>query len=76
MVNLILGCKFWIKLCKSIILLHECFQNMKQSSRYLFHDLINSVFIFLLYFHSNFKYANVWMVYVGAILVPTFFFLR
>ena len=57
------------------MLLHEHFQNMKQSSKYLFHDLINSVFILLLYFlpmilHKfSSKYSKVMVAYIGAILV-------
>ena len=50
LVNFILGFWFWSKLCKSLILPHEHFQSIKQSSRYLFHELINSVFILLQYF--------------------------
>ena len=51
------------------------FQNMKLSSRYLFHDLINPVVI-LMYFlpiisyRFSSKYAKVKVVYVGASLVP------
>ena len=48
MVNFILECRFWRKLCKSLMLLHGHFQNMKQSSMYLFYDLINSIFVLLL----------------------------
>ena len=54
---------------------HGHFQNMKQSSMYLFHDLMNSVFI-LLYFlpmisyRFSSKYAEVGVVYIAAILVP------
>ena len=55
---------------------HKHSQNMKQSSKYLFHDLINSVFILLLYFlpiildSFSSKYAKVRVAYVGSILVP------
>ena len=37
--------RFWNKLSKSLMLPHEHFQNIKQQSKYLFHDQINSVFI-------------------------------
>ena len=47
--NFILRYRFRSKLFKSLILPHVHFQNMKQSSRYLFHDLIN---YFLLYFFT------------------------
>ena len=48
MVNFILECRFWSKLCKSLMLPHDHFQNMKQ---YLFYDLINFAFILLFYFY-------------------------
>ena len=32
--NFILGCRFWSRLCNSLISPHEHFQNMKQSSKY------------------------------------------
>ena len=54
MVNSILGCRFESKLCKSLMLPHEHFQNMIESSRYLFYDLIKSVFILLLHFFRMF----------------------
>ena len=66
---------FWSKLCKSSMLHHGHFQNMKQSSKNLFHDLINSVFI-LFYFLSmisyrfSSQYTKVRVAYVCAILVP------
>ena len=56
---------------------HGNFQNMKQSSKYLFHDLVNSSFMSLLYFlpiisyRFTSKYARVKVTYVGAILVLT-----
>ena len=49
---------------------------MKQSSKYLFHDLVNSLFIFSLNFLSmisnkfSSKNAKVRVAYVGAIFVP------
>ena len=75
MVNFILGYRFWCKLCKSLMLPHWCFRIMKQSSRCLSYDIINSVFI-LLYFllmilhRFSFKYAKVRVAYVCGILVP------
>ena len=74
--NFILSCRLWSKLCKSSLLLHGHFQNMKQSSRYLSHDLIKSISILLPYIFmviSNWfssKYAKVRVAYVGTILVP------
>ena len=44
MMSFILGYRLRSKFWKSLI------QNMKQSSRYLFHDLKNTVFIFLYFF--------------------------
>ena len=49
MVNFILGCRFLSKLCKSLMLPQEYFQNMKQSSRHLFYDLIYSIFILIFF---------------------------
>ena len=55
---------------------HGHFQNMKQSSEYLFHDLVNSSFMLLPYFlpiisyRFSSKYARVRVAYVGTILVP------
>ena len=40
-VNFILGCRFCSRLCNSLMSPHGHFQNMKQSSKYLFHDLVN-----------------------------------
>ena len=51
-VNFILGCTFWNMLCNSLMCLHGHFQNMKQSSKYLFHDLVNSPFMLLPYFFT------------------------
>ena len=48
-VNFILGCTFCNRLSNSLMSPHGHFQNMKQSSKYLFHDLVNSSFILLLY---------------------------
>ena len=76
MVNFILGCRFLSKLCKSLMLPNGNSQNIDQSSRYLFNDPINSVFILLLYFllsisyRSSGKYVNFRVAYVGAILIP------
>ena len=49
-VNLILGCRLLSKLCKSLTSNNGLFQNMKQSSKNLFHDLVNFVFIFLYFY--------------------------
>ena len=49
-VYFILGCRFWSMLCKSIMFPCIKFQHMKPSSKYLFHDLVNSFFIFSSYF--------------------------
>ena len=75
-VNFILGCRFCSRLCNSLLFSYGHFQNMKQSSKYFFHDLVNSPFILLPYFLSiisyrfSSKYARVRIAYVGAILVP------
>ena len=39
-VNFILGCEFWRKLRNSLMSPNRHFQNIKQSSKYLFCDLI------------------------------------
>ena len=49
-VNFILGCRFCNRLCNSLMSPQGHFQNMKQSSKYLFHDLVNSSFMLLPYF--------------------------
>ena len=75
-VNFIFGYRFWSKFYNWLMFPHGHFQNMKQSSKYLFHDLVNSPFMLLLYFlpiilyRFSSKYAKVRVVYVGAILVP------
>ena len=75
-VNFTLGCRFCCRLCNSLISPHGHFQNMKQSSKYLFHYLVNSSFMSLPYFlhiisyRLSSKYARVRVAYVGAILVP------
>ena len=54
----ILECRFCSRLFNSLMSPHGYFQNMKQSSKYLFHDLTNSSFcrcrIFYLLFHIGF----------------------
>ena len=76
MVNFILGCKFWSKLYKSLILPQKHFQNTKKSFRYLFYDLMISVFIFLLYYfliipcRFSSKRTKFTSAYAGALLVP------
>ena len=75
-VNFILGCWFCSRSCNSLMSQHGYFQNMKQSSKYLFHDLVKSSFMSLLYFLPiisymfSSKYARVRVAYVGAIFVP------
>ena len=49
-INVILGCRFCSRLCNSLMSPHGHFQNMKQSSKYLFHDLVNFPFMLLAYF--------------------------
>ena len=49
-VNFILGCRFRSRLCYSLMSPHRHFQNMKQSSEYFFHDLVNFPFMLLPYF--------------------------
>ena len=75
-VNSILGCRFWCRLCNSLMSSHVHFKNMKQSSKYLFHDLVNSSIMLLPYFlpiisnRFSSKYARVWVAYVGTMFVP------
>ena len=75
-VNFILGCRICSRLCNSFKSPHGHFHDMKQSSRYLFHDLLNSSFSPLPYFwpivlyRFSSKYARVRVTCVGAILVP------
>ena len=75
-VNFILGCRSCSRLCNSSMSPHRHFQNMKQSSKYLVHDLVNSSFMSLPYFlpiisyRFSFRYAGARVAYVGAILVP------
>ena len=74
-VNFILGCRFCSRLCNSLMSSHGHFQNMKQSSKYLFYDWVNSSFMSLPYFlhiisyRFSSKYASVRVAYVGTILV-------
>ena len=53
-VNFILGCRFCSNSCNSLISPHGSFQNIKQSSKYLFHDLVNSSLMLLPYFFTNY----------------------
>ena len=75
-VNFILGCRFCSRLYNSLMSPHGHFQNMKQSSKYLFHDLVNSSFMSIPYFLpiSSYRFyskcAWVRVAYVGGILVP------
>ena len=75
-VNFILVCRFCSRSCNSLMFPHGYFQNMKQSSKYLFHDLVKSLFILSPYFlpiisyRFSSKYASVRVAYVVAILVP------
>ena len=54
-VNFSLGFGFWSKLCTSLMLPHEHFQDVKQSSRYIFYD-INLVLI--LFLHTFFMISD------------------
>ena len=75
-VNFIFGCRFYSRLCNSLMSSRGHFQNMKQTSKYLFNDLVNSSFKSLPYFlpiisyRFSPKYARVRIAYVGAILFP------
>ena len=51
-VNCILGCRFCSRLCNSLMSPQGHFQNIKQSSKYLFHDFVNSPFMLLPYFFT------------------------
>ena len=74
-VNFILGCRFCGRSCSSLMSPHGYFQNMKQSSKYLFHDLVKGFFMSLPYFlpiisyRFSSKYTWVRVAYVGAIFV-------
>ena len=47
-VNFIWGCRFCSRSCNSLMSApHGYFPNMKQSSKYLFHDLVKSSFMSL-----------------------------
>ena len=76
MVDFILGCRFWSWLCNLLMFPRGHFRSMKQLSWYLFHDLVNSLFMLLPYFllmiayRFSSKYARVRVAYVGTILVP------
>ena len=72
-------CKFYFRLyvLKYVVLMspHGDFQKMKQSSKYLFPDLVNSPFMllpnFLPIISYRFSSKDVWVSveYVGAILI-------
>ena len=49
-VNFILEYRFCCRLWNSLMSPHGHFQIMKQSSKYIFHDLVNTSFMSLLYF--------------------------
>ena len=49
-VNSILGYRFCGRLCNSLMSPHGHFENMKQSSKYLFHGLVNTSFMSFPYF--------------------------
>ena len=63
-------------LCESLMFPHVQFQNLKQSSKYLFHDFVNSLCIFSLCFLLMISYklstknSKARVAYEGAILVP------
>ena len=44
-VNFIFVCRFCSRLCNSLMSPHVHFHNIKKSSKYLFHDLINSPYV-------------------------------
>ena len=75
-VNLILGWRFCVRLCNSLMSPHEHFQNMKRSCRYLFHDLVNSPFILWSYFlpiisyRFSSEYARVIYMYIYRLKAP------
>ena len=75
-VNFILGCRFCSRPYNSLMSSHGYFQNTKQSSKYLFDDLVISSFMslpnFLPLISNRFisKDARVRIAFVGAILVP------
>ena len=75
-VDFMLRCRFCSSSCNSLMSPHGYFQNMKQLSKYLFHDLVKSSFMSLLYFlpiisyRFSSKYARVRVAYVDAIFVP------
>ena len=56
-VNFILGCRFFRRLSNSLMSPHGHFQNMKQSSKYLFHGSVNSSFMSLPYFLPIISYT-------------------
>ena len=56
-VDFILGCRFCSRSCNLLMYPHGYFQNMKQSSKYLFHDLVNSSFMSLPYFLPIISYS-------------------
>ena len=74
-VNFIVECRFGSRLCNSLMSTHWYFQNMKQSSKYIFHDLVNSPLMLLAYFsffisyRFSSKYVKFKVAYVDAILV-------
>ena len=74
--KLILGRRFCSRLCNSLISPHGHFQNMKQTSKYLFHDLVKCFFYVVALFLSIISYsfssknARVRVAYVGVTLVP------
>ena len=73
-VNFILGCRFCSRSCNSLMSPHGCFQNMKQSSIYIFHGFENSsvslpYFLPIVSYRLSSKYAKVRVTYVGAILI-------
>ena len=51
-VNFILGCRFCSRSCNFSMSLNGYFQNMKQSSKYLFHDLVKPSFMSFPYFFT------------------------
>ena len=51
-VNFIFGCRFCSRSCNSLMSPHGYFQNMKQSSKYIFHDLVVFFYVVAVFFFT------------------------
>ena len=60
-VNFIFGCRFCCRLCNLLMPPYGHFQNMKQSSKYLFHYLVNSSFMSLPIISYSFLLNMLWL---------------